>query len=154
MPSYKDITDAYAAAHARFNLAIKKVIGFLPLLRKTIEDGLGAPAMNVILFPMNGEPDRDYSGEADVAHFDGKDSWHVGLAIHIGNAQRVKFHIVLDMRNGECFARIGPDGEPYEVKKHYQALAKKLAELAIERLNELAIDPAHKESFWIKTNQC
>lgn len=152
MPNFKEITQAYADAVGRFHSATKNLRGFLMLFREAIEKELGTPAMRVILFPIGGEPNKDYSGSPTVAHFDGRNSWQVGLAITLAASQSVIFHIILDVRNGEWFARIEPDGEPYEVKKDINALANKLAELAIERLSELSIDPA-KDPNWIVIKQ-
>ena len=110
MPSFKEVTEAYAGAVGRFNSATKNLRGFLMLFREGVERGLGAPAMSVILFPVNGEPNKDYSGSPDVAQFDGKDSWHVGLAIHLGNNQRVKYRIILDVSDAHHASRLRSDG--------------------------------------------
>jgi len=149
MPNFKEITQAYTDAVGRFHLATKNLRKFLMSFREAIEKELGAPAWSVILFPIGGEPNKDYSGSPEVAQFDGKNSWQVGLAIHLGNTLRVTYRIIIDMRNGEYFARIEPDGEPYEVNKDINVLANNLAELAIERLSKLLIDPTI-EPYWIK----
>jgi hypothetical protein len=150
MPNFRDIMQAYSEATGRFNAAANNLRGFLIGFRNSIEQELNAPHMSVVLFPINGEPTKDYSESASMAWFDDINSWHFGLAITLGNSQRAKYRIIVDMRNGEYFARIGPDGQPYEVRKDINGLASKLAELAIERLSKLSMDPNASQSFWIE----
>lgn len=153
MPNFKEVTEAYAGAVGRFNSATKNLSAFLRLFREGVELELGAPKMIVKLFPINGEADKDHSGSPTVAQFDGQNSWRVGLAITLAaSTQSLVFHIILDVRNGEWFARIEPDGEPYEAKKDIKAFANKLAELAIDRLSKLSINPA-KDPNWIFIKQ-
>jgi hypothetical protein len=146
MPNYKEITETYAAAVGRYQAATKNLRAFQIQFREAIERELGAPAMSVVLFPVQGDPKKDSSGDPKMAKFDGTNSWHVKLAIRhdntLGNTLVVTYNIFIDMRNGEYFARIGRDGEPYEANKDKDitALANKLAELAIERINERSID--------------
>jgi hypothetical protein len=153
MSDFDKITQAYADAVGRFNSATKNLSGFLIMFREAIEQELGMPAMSVLLFPIEREPNKDYSGSPDVAQFDGNNSWQVGLAIPLGPSQSVTYRIILDMRNGQYFARIGPDGEPYEVKKDIMTLTNTLTDLAIERLSKLSIDPNAKESYLIEIKQ-
>ncbi len=92
MPSFKEVTEAYAGAVGRFQLSNQESERILDVVQGGGRARAWCPSDELILFPVNGEPNKDYSGSPDVAQFDGKDSWHVGLAIHLGNNQSQVSH--------------------------------------------------------------
>ncbi len=156
MPNFNDITQAYAGAVGRFNSATQATITLRRLLqpfRESIEHELSAPAGTFSFFPIREDPTKRYFDSPTLLHFDGQNSWEVGLAITITDAPSVTCHIIFDVRDGQFFARIAPDGEPYQVKKQENVLANKLAELAIERLNGELINPDAKKTYSVEIKQ-